>query len=67
MQYAQLVRILPVLNGLLFDNVGNCQQILNDKVLLKVMFGVFGLQFPIDMHENALNACSNLISCASNG
>lgn len=29
------------------------------------MFGIFGLQFPIDMHENALNACANLISCAS--
>ena len=32
---------------------------------MKAIFGIFGLQFPIDMHENALNACSNLISCAS--
>ena len=34
-------------------------------MLLKAMFGVFGLQFPVDMHENALYACANLISCAS--
>ena len=64
-QYNQLTKVLPVLNGLLYDNIGNCQQILNDKILLKAIFGIFGLQFPIDMHENALNACTNLISCAS--
>lgn len=60
-QYVQLQKILPVLNGLLYENIGNCQQILNDRALLKAMFGVFGLQFPIDMHENALYACTNLI------
>ena len=64
-KYMQLQKILPVLNGLLFDNIGNCQQVLNDKLLLKSLFGVFGLQFPIDMHENALFACTNMIQCAS--
>ena len=54
-----------MLNGLLYENIGNCQQILNDKQLLRTMFGIFSLQFPIDMHENALNACANLIECAS--
>ena len=38
---------------------------MNDKQLLRTMFGIFSLQFPIDMHENALNACANLIECAS--
>jgi len=41
--YASLTKVLPVLNGLLYDNIGNCQQVLNDKVLLKAMFGIFGL------------------------
>ena len=30
-QYVQLQKILPVLNGLLYENIGNCQQILNDR------------------------------------
>jgi hypothetical protein len=42
-QFSQLMKILPILNGLLFDNIVNCQQILNDVNLLKAMFGVFGL------------------------
>lgn len=42
-EYAQLQKILPVLNGLCYDNIINCQQILNDRMLLKAMFGIFGL------------------------
>ena len=60
-KYNSLLKILPVLNGLLYDNVVNCQKILNDTSLLKSMFGVFSVQFPVDMHENALFACANLI------
>ena len=62
----QLEKLLPIVNGLLYDNDANCMRVLADMNSLKTLFGIYGLQFPIQMHENALYACLNLVQGASN-
>ena len=57
----QLKAYLPVLNGLLYDSALNCQKLFSDTESLKTLFGIFGLQFPVELHENALLICQNML------
>ena len=65
-QYLELEKLLPIVNGLLYDNDPNCRRVISDKNSLTTLFGIYNLQFPIQMHENALYSCLNLVSGASN-
>ena len=65
-EYIILEKLLPIVNGLLYDNQTNCRKVTEDLNSLKTLFGIYNFQFPIQMHENALYACLNLVQEASN-
>ena len=62
---ATLTKILPVINGLLFMNIDNRQKVLSEGVFLKSLFDIFKFQIPIELHENALYACLNILQNCS--
>jgi hypothetical protein len=61
-----LEKLLPVLNGLLLeiDQAGQ-HTILKNQEMLRTLFSVFRYQIPIDLHENALLICHNLLQSAN--
>jgi len=62
---ALLEKILPVVNGLVYQQAESRQMVLSNPALLASLFEMFTLQFPIELHENALCACLNVVSDTS--
>mmetsp|Transcript_39726 Transcript_39726/g.38296 ORF Transcript_39726/g.38296 Transcript_39726/m.38296 type:complete len:107 (+) Transcript_39726:1183-1503(+) len=58
----KLEKILPVLNGLIYQKKENRESMYNNSVMARVLLDIFRYEFPIEMHENALFAFLNLIS-----
>jgi hypothetical protein len=56
-----LEKIIPVLNGLLFLKKENRAKVIQEGTFLKALFDVFKYQIPIELHENALYACINIL------
>ena len=60
-QYQMLEKIIPVINGLLFASSENRDIVIRNGQHMKALMDVFRFQVPIELHENALYACLNLI------
>ena len=60
-----LEKLLPILNGLIYQKPENREAILTNIDLITTLFDIFRCQLPIELHENALYAVLNLFSSAS--
>lgn len=62
MQHLQsLEKMLPVINGLLFLKKENRTAVITDGPYLKTLFDIFKFQIPVELHENAMYACLNIL------
>jgi hypothetical protein len=56
-----LEKILPVINGLLYVKKENREQVLSEGSQLRSLFDIFKYQIPVELHENALYGCLNVL------
>lgn len=54
-----------MLNGLIYQHPNLCKALLANKEHVETMFSLFEYQFPIELHEDALYICLNLVTGAT--